>query len=516
MLIHTIQTLGLVSPTTVPFTTVRLGKSTFQITTSIGRSLQTYDLRRGLNLVFITRPLTPDTITATCAWQDKIFAAWGNLRPNSPGGIWVFKRGKKIASLDLPADCAGPVNRLLVFGSWVVGCSENCIQVWRNITYDHYTTLRPPPCRGSLERGLYTNEICTMPTYINKVFVGRYDGGVDIWNVKTGKLIYSILPPSSNCGVVTALQPTPVLSLLAIAYDSGTLDIRNIETGRFILHLEPASSSMEKVTSFAFRSDGLGSGDDGRKAGVMATASSESGDIKLWDLNNGGRVMGVLRSAHLLSETEPGSGITHIQFLDGQPLLVSSGKDNSLKTWIFDEVPFSPIPRPLHSRGGHASAITSLGFLPSSSDGSEFGGKWLLSASKDGGLWGFSVRKDSQNTEVSQGAGKQRSKRVIGLEGVGGSVQNVPLRTPEITCIACSLNRDGGMGLTTSGPVWTNPKVTNTDASNKTGWESIVTGHKGDKYARTWFWGKKKAGRWAFETSDGSEVKVSYYPLLSV
>jgi len=33
-----------------------------------------------------------------------------------------------------------------------------------------------------------------------------------------------------------------------------------------------------------------------------------------------------------------------------------------------------------------------------------------------------------------------------------------------------------------------------------------VTGHRDDKFARTWFWGRKKAGRWAFETGDGGNV----------
>ena len=64
------QNIGLVSPTTVPFTSVPLGKTTFQITTSVGRSLQTYDLRRGLQLVFLSRPQCPDTITTTCAYRD--------------------------------------------------------------------------------------------------------------------------------------------------------------------------------------------------------------------------------------------------------------------------------------------------------------------------------------------------------------------------------------------------------------------------------------------------------------
>jgi len=98
------RTVGLVSPTDVPFTTIPLGKTTFQITTSIGRSLQTYDLKRGLNLVFITRPQVPHDITATCAWKQNVLAAWGNAGRSGTQGLWVFQRGKKIAQLELPAD----------------------------------------------------------------------------------------------------------------------------------------------------------------------------------------------------------------------------------------------------------------------------------------------------------------------------------------------------------------------------------------------------------------------------
>ncbi|PYH92773.1 Utp21-domain-containing protein [Aspergillus ellipticus CBS 707.79] len=508
------RTLGLVS-TNVPFTCVRLGKATFQITTSVGRSLQTYDLKQGLNLVFISRPQTPETITATFAWQDRVFAAWGNLRSGCKGGIWVFKRGKKVGSLEMPLGFSEPIERLLVFGSWIVGCSNKCIQVWKNASYQHHTTLSPQAIKDSPGGHVYTGQICNMSTYLNKVFVGRYDGKVDIWNVKTGRIIHSLLPESPRSGSVTALQPSPVLSLIAIAYKSGALSICNVETGQLVISLRTDFSQASNITSIAFRNDGLGAGEHGQAPGVMTTGCKDNGDITMWDLNNGGRLMGVLRRAHR-SSNESGSGINHIQFLDGQPVMVSSGGDNSLRTWIFDETPFSHIPRPLHSRSGHSATITALNFLPPASDGSESSGKWLLSASKDCSLWGFSMRKDSQNTELSQGAVEHRTKRKVASSHAGGTPQahtERDFRAPEITCVACSLNRDGGIGATTSGPIWSNPKVTRTDDSSKTGWESMVTGHRGDRYARTWFWGKKKAGRWAFETGDGTEVKsvaISY------
>ncbi|KAL4778750.1 Utp21 specific WD40 associated putative domain-containing protein [Aspergillus varians] len=503
------RTLGLVSPTSVPFTCARLGKATFQITTSVGRCLHTYDLRQGLKLVFISRPQTPRDITATFAWQDKIFAAWGVPGPGDSGGIWIFKRGKKIASLETPVELSAPIERLVVFGSWIVGCCGSSVKVWKNETYEYYTSLALARFGDTSGREAHATQICNMPTYLNKVFIGKSDGTVDIWNVKTGILIHSVLAAFPNAGPVTVLRPSPVLSVIAIAYKSGAFSIQNIETNQSIFSFEPGSSQARAITSIAFRSDGAGAGEDGRQAGAMATSCLASGDITLWDLNRGGRVMGVLRGAHRAPGDNSVSSINHMEFLDGQPVIVSTGKDNSLRTWIIDESPFSPIPRPLHSRRGHSDTITTVSFLPSPSDGSESTAKWLLSASKDSSLWGFSLRKDSQSTEVSRGSVDQRAKKRGVVHPVSGdeiASQN-NLRTPEVTCIACSLNRDGGMGVAASGPVWSNPVATDTTSSNKTGWESIVTGHRGDKYARTWFWGKKKAGRWVFETGDKTEVK---------
>jgi U3 small nucleolar RNA-associated protein 21 len=424
-------------------------------------------------------------------------------------GVWVFKRGKKIAALETTSGLTGPVLQILVFGSWIVGCCGRSIGVWKSASYEHYTTLNAASASESSGPSLFTGRMCTMPTYTNKIFVGRYDGKVDIWNLSTAKLLYSILPRSPSDGAVTAIQPTPALSLLAIAYKSGALVIHNVKSDQLVISLKSALSNPSPITSITFRSDGLGAGDDGRKSGIMATATVNSGDVTIWDLNEGGRKAGILRAAHEMTDETSECGINRIEFLDGQPILISSGKDNALRSWIFDETPFSPIPRPLHSRSGHSAAVTALKFLPASSDGSESFGKWLLSASKDHSLWGFSLRKDGQNVELSQGSVKSKAKKLGALRASGGK-SKIPedLKAPEITAIACSLNRDAGMGAKDAQPVWANLRDPNADGNNASGWESIVTGHRGDKYARTWFWGKKKAGRWAFETGDRTEVKV--------
>ncbi|KAF2000035.1 Utp21-domain-containing protein [Amniculicola lignicola CBS 123094] len=507
------RTIGLVSPTDVPFTTLPLGKTTFQITTSVGRSLQTYDLKKGLNLVFITRPQTPQAITATLAWKKVVLAAWGGAGAEAARGVWLFQRGKRLGELEMPRGASENITHFLAFGEWIVGCCSTTIEVWNSATLEHYTTLH------GTSASPISGRVCNMPTYLNKIFVGRQDGSVEIWNLSTARLLYTLLPPASSFGAVTALQPTSALSLLAIAYESGPVTIHNIRTDKEVLRLNTGGSLNSPVTSISFRSDGLGAGDDGRQDGVMATACRDSGDVMFWDLNGGGRKMGVLRGAHNPPPSAGGGiggGISKIEFLAGQSVLVSSGLDNSLKTWIFNETPFSPTPRILHSRGGHSAPVSSLRFLPSNSDGTDDTGKWLLSASQDRSLWGWSLRRDGQSTELSQGAIQKKAKKMGLLSGssTGSKLYSTleDLKASAITCIACSLNRDGGMGAMpgVSG-IWNNSSKAKGDKKapqlNMTGWESIVTGHAGDSVARTWFWGRKRAGRWTFETGDGTEVR---------
>ncbi|KAJ9609647.1 rRNA-processing protein utp21 [Cladophialophora chaetospira] len=491
------RTLGLVSPTPVPFTSVPLGKTTFQITTSIGNSLQTYDLRRGLNLVFLSRPQCPGPITATCAYRDRVFVAWGGSQPTDPRGVWVFKRGQLVAELDVAATHPQEIGQLLVFGSWIVGRGTRSIEVWKAESLEHYTSILSSTTSSS-----FTAQLCTLPTFLNKVLVGTSKGSIEVYNISTGRLVHTILAPSARYGAVTALVPAPAICMVAVAYADGSLNIIDVEADETILGLRQVNDK-KPITCITFRTDGMGAGEDGGQEGIMATSSSESGDITLWDLNRGGKVVGVVRGAHETSSLGSGTGVNKVEFLPGQPVLVSSGLDNALRSWVFDQTPFSPTPRLLHSRSGHAGSITQLKFLPAASDGSDAAGKWLLSAAQDRSLWGFSLRRDGQSTELSQGAVRHKARKSGVLGDDGSAVED--FKAPPIIDLACSLNRDGGMGSVT-GPIWSNTKSVNAEESGMTGWESVITAHADDKIARTWSWGRKRAGRWAFETGDQKPV----------
>ena len=503
----------------MPFTTVSLGKTTFQISTSTGKSLQTYDLRKGLNLIFITKPSTPELITASVAWKDVLLAAWGSEESHSCG-VWIFKRGRKIGELETLSQLNQKILSLNVYGSWIVGSCSKGLHVWKTATKELHTTLASGEVSRKNGAIQYTGCACSMQTYVNKLFVGRQDGSVEIWNISTGKHLYTIYAPSSEHGAVTALEPTTSLSLLAIGYGSGRVVIHNVCRDQKMLTLNKDGQLKKAVTSISFRSDGLGAGSDGKEVGVIATTFEDSNDVIFWDLNDGARKMGVLRNAHRSGQPQQRSdnlrGVNKVEFLSGQAILVTTGLDNALRTWVFDETPSSPIPRILHSRSGHAAPVSALRFLPPDADGSEANGKWLMSGSLDQSFWAWSLRRDGQSTEISQGNVQKKAKK-LGLLNSSSNENGNPyetLKAPPVTCMACSLNRDGGMGVMPGKQdIWGNSrgkKPGKVAETSLTGWESVITGHKGDKVARTWFWGRKRAGRWAFETSDGSHVAVRH------
>jgi U3 small nucleolar RNA-associated protein 21 len=142
----------------------------------------------------LSRPETTGDITAVLSWKDRVFAAWESGKTGTKIGVSVFKRGKKIDELEIPEGHRQPISQILIFGSWIVACCSNELLVWKSANYEYYTAITPPRSGFAKSGKSLSGVICNMPTFLNKVFVGRQDGSVEIWNLRTGFVASS--PPS--------------------------------------------------------------------------------------------------------------------------------------------------------------------------------------------------------------------------------------------------------------------------------------------------------------------------------
>lgn len=108
---------------------------------------------------------------------------------------------------------------------------------------------------------------------------------------------------------VTSLAQSPVIDVLAIGLADGSIHLLNIREDKILMNF----AQDDRVTSISFRTD---------DQHIMATASN-SGDVALWDLEK-------RRLIHLMKNAHDGF-ISSLQFINGNPLLITSAADNSIK-----------------------------------------------------------------------------------------------------------------------------------------------------------------------------------------
>ncbi|EWC44732.1 hypothetical protein DRE_06510 [Drechslerella stenobrocha 248] len=455
--------------TSTPFALLQ-HTATFQLSTSTGHSVSTYDIRR-LNLLFVTSPQTPSEITSIYARGKELYVGFRT-------GIWIFERGKKKGEMSMDDVEAGRtgIKNIFGFGDWLVGTiGPKSIGVWNIGTRELYTIIE-------LFGDADIVSVLHPPTFLNKICVGTSQGGVEIWNIRSRKLVYSILPPKAadgtEIGYLTSLSLSTHHSIIAMGFSSGIIHLHNIATDTSLFQL----SSSSPVTSLSFRSDlvppPVKSSCDPPSLSDMLASASSNGKITLWSLKSR-KAVGIMRGVH----SDATGGITKATFLPGQNVLVTSGGDNAVKLWVFD-TPGTVLPRILRQRSGHALAPSTILFHPST--------HFILSASLDHSLWGFSLRSDAQSTELSQGK-MESTMNKLKKSGMYDRISDVSLlKGAVITCIAAEGNRDG------AGAEW---------GSNELGWEGVITGGREEAFARSWSWTRRKVGRWTLPTGDSGEVK---------
>ncbi|XP_020893453.1 WD repeat-containing protein 36 isoform X2 [Exaiptasia diaphana] len=223
-------------------------------------------------------------------------------------------------------------------------------------------------------------------TYLNKILLCSKQGSMQLWNIKTNKMIYTFQGWSDP---ITAVEQAPAIDVVGVGLQSGKIIIHNLKFDETVMFFQ---QDWGPVTSIAFRTDGNP---------IMASASTV-GHVALWDLETN-QLKGTLQNAH--------NGAVHgMKFLSSQPLMITNGPDNALKVWIFDQTDGNG--RLLRSRTGHSLPPTKIRFF------GQKGGD-LLSAGLDRTLRQISTVKDARSCELSQGSFTKRSKNVaLKLEGL--------------------------------------------------------------------------------------------------
>lgn len=438
------RVIGNVSNAT-PFAVGTLG-SAFYIVTSVGQSFQIYDASN-LHLLFVSQKETSSAITAFATHFHYVYAGFGNH-------VGIYRRGIQEHVIELEGDAI--VQQLCVFGNYLCAATDdNTVHIYRKTSNeDKYATeLYTKLVVGDLQGGAIVS-LVHLATYLNKIVIVT-KCNLLLFNVRTGKLVYTSDEFPDH---ITTVEPAPALDVLALGTVSGEVILFDMKRGRRIRTIRIPQA---RIASLSFRTDGS----------AHLGVGLSNGDLIFYDLDRRSRIH-VLKNIH----KESFGGVVKACFLNGQPIVVTSGGDNQLKEYVFDpslsnqddEVVVQP-PRFLRSRGGHSQPPSFITFADSSSH-------FLLSASRDRSLWAFSLRKDAQSQELSQRLHKKQDGGRIG----GSTIKE---KFPEITAMA----------------------VENTRIDD---WENVLTAHKNEKAARSWNLRAKRVGRWTFDTTDDGFVKA--------
>ncbi|KAJ6630596.1 Utp21-domain-containing protein [Mycena sp. CBHHK59/15] len=396
-----------------------------------------------MGLLFVG-PDAPEQISCLAMDGD---AVWSAVGPH----VIKYLRGKEVLRGTNPLGTT--LSFITIFGSQLLALTENGrrMLLWETSTGELESTIE-------FDVGFTATSILHPATYLNKVLVSSSQGSMQLWNIRSQICIHKFssarlvsAPTASEATgepscAITALTQSPAIDVVGIGFTSGEISVYDVRADERLMRMFMEGGG---VRSLGFRSDGHP---------VLASASS-AGHIALWDLNSGGRLLHMIRGAH-------DGAISAVEWVPGQPVLISSGEDNSVKQWLFDSP--TAAPRLLKFRTGHHAPPHLIRYYGDD-------GKQLLSASRDRSLRCTSVVRDSRSFELSQGS---LTKKATTL-----SVPLASLKFPPITSISYS-------------------------SSRAKDWDDILTGHTDETFARTWTMQSKKLGKHSLGFADASKGKV--------
>ncbi|KAG1468282.1 hypothetical protein G6F56_003920 [Rhizopus delemar] len=384
-----------------------------------------------MNLLFVSTP-TEQPITAMASFKKMTFVASGN-------NVFGYLRGKQISQMG--GQGSFTILQILVLGGYMVAlCDDNTLKVWDTTSGDLYTEIE-------FGHEFTATAMLHPSTYLNKILVSSTQGTMQIWNIRTNKMVYQFRYMGSS---ITCLVQSPVVDVVAVGLLDGTVVLHNIRADEKI----DSVRQDDRVTAITFRTGKYNIQNINAHGEHMMATGNMHGDVALWDLSD-------RRLAHIMKNAHDGY-ITSLTFLSNQPILVTGGADNSVKQWIFEQ--HNTVPFPFKSRSGHHAPPSKIVYY----------GNSILSAGRDHSLRCSSTVLDAQNFEFSQGHLAKKSKE--------RGIKMDELKLPQI------LDLDINM-------------------SKAKEWDNIITCHANDNAARTWTTKNKRLGSHVLLSTDKTAVK---------
>ncbi|KAM4707414.1 WD repeat-containing protein 36 [Discoglossus pictus] len=357
----------------------------FYLVTAVGKSFLTYNVNK-LGQVAVSNAL-PEAITCLAADRMLVFAAHGNL-------LKAFARNKEVVYTYKGHEAE--IHLVQPFGDHVISVdTSNILIIWDIKSEEEYLQLTFDKTNFAISAIMHPS------TYLNKILLGSQQGGLQLWNVKTNKLLFTF--PGWESGV-TVLQQAPAVDVVAVGLTCGKIIIHNIKFDETLMTFQ---QDWGPITAISFRTDGHP---------IMA-AGSPVGHIGLWDLEEK-KLMSQMREAH-------STAIAGLTFVHGEPLLITNASDNAIRVWIFDGPGGQG--RLLRFRMGHSAPPTFI--RHHGHDGQN-----VLSAGQDGTLHSFSTVHDRYSKSLGHGSiNKAKSKKM--------GVRSLSLRLPPVISFASEVAR---------------------------------------------------------------------------
>ncbi|XP_048876461.1 WD repeat-containing protein 36 [Brienomyrus brachyistius] len=339
----------------------------FYVVTAVGKCFHTYNVKK-LGIVAVSNAL-PEDITCLAADRMLVFVAHGKL-------VTAFARNKEV--VHTYTGHGADVHLLQPFGDHIISVDRNnVVIVWDVQSEDEYLQMAHDKASFEISAVMHPS------TYLNKILLGSCQGSLQLWNVKSNKLLYTFTGWGSE---VTVLQQAPAVDVVGVGMVSGHIVLHNIKYDESLMKFQ---QDWGPVTALSFRTDGHP---------VMA-AGSPIGHIGLWDLEDK-KLIGQMRDSH-------STAIAGLTFVHTEPLLISNGADNAIRMWIFDTLGGGG--RLLRCRTGHSAPPTKIKHYGQN-------GQQILSAGQDGTLQSFSCVHERFNKNLGHGSINKKKSKKKGLK----------------------------------------------------------------------------------------------------